>query len=592
MRAFRAIALLVRTSVRVAPVQSALCLCESAGVLLTLLVPLYLSWFVTGAIEHDTGKVILAAAAFVVQTGVGRILVIIGMNARCGQLERVGYAFDTRVAEITAGIPDVEHFDDPRYLDQMQILREEGGALGLSVNMLLNALNSMVSSVGTVALAITADWRMLLIAAAGSPVLLATPLVVRWQARAEQAGAESGRLANRLLDLGTTPGAAGELRVFGLPDRLRMRMAAATRSWQAPRIGLAHRETAVTVASQILFYGTAAAVLSWLVSDVIAGRLGIGQLTLALLLIGRLQGVSSEMRSDIKNIAAMTRTAGRFLWLLDASRELQARHTGTCTAPDSLRSGITAQSLTYRYPGADRPALQEVSVHLPAGSVVALVGENGSGKSTFVNVLTGLLPPSGGTVAIDDVDISDFDLESWRSSLTGAFQDHVRYEFPLGDAVGIGDLAARTDQARLRLALHDGAADAVLASVPSGLSTQLGATWPGGVDLSGGQWQRVAIARGMMLQAPILRILDEPTSALDAATEHELFERYTEAARAGRRTGTITLLVTHRFSTVASADLVLVLDRGRLIEQGTHAQLIARGGQYARLYDIQAAGYR
>lgn len=278
----------------------------------------------------------------------------------------------------------------------------------------------------------------------------------------------------------------------------------------------------------------------------------------------------------------------------DDARAAQAyaRHTGTCTAPDSLRSGITAQSLTYRYPGADRPALQEVSVHLPAGSVVALVGENGSGKSTFVNVLTGLLPPSGGTVAIDDVDISDFDLESWRSSLTGAFQDHVRYEFPLGDAVGIGDLAARTDQARLRLALHDGAADAVLASVPSGLSTQLGATWPGGVDLSGGQWQRVAIARGMMLQAPILRILDEPTSALDAATEHELFERYTEAARAGRRTGTITLLVTHRFSTVASADLVLVLDRGRLIEQGTHAELIARGGQYARLYDIQAAGYR
>ncbi|HVX46513.1 MAG TPA: ABC transporter ATP-binding protein, partial [Mycobacteriales bacterium] len=504
----------------------------------------------------------------------------------------IGYAFDTRVAEITAGIADVEHFDDPRYLDQMQILREEGGALGLSVNMLLNALNSMVGSIGTIALAVTADWRMLLVAAAGSPVLLATPVLVRWQARAEQAGAESARLANQLLDLGTAPRAAGELRVFGLPDPLRRRLAAATRDWRAPRIGLAYRETAVTVASQVVFYGTAGAVLAWMIADVISGQVGVGALTLALLLIGRLQGVSSEMRSDIKNIATMTRTAGRFLWLLDAARDLRARYTGTECAPETLRSGISVESLTCRYPGASRAALQEMSVQLPAGSVIALVGENGSGKSTFVNVLTGLLPPTGGTVAIDGRDITEFDLESWRSRLTGAFQDHVRYEFPLADAVGIGDMTSRTDPERIRQALHDGAADAVLESLPTGLSTQLGATWPGGVDLSGGQWQRIAIARGMMRQAPILRILDEPTSALDAATEHELFERYTAAARAGRRSGTITVLVTHRFSTVASADLVLVLDGGRLIEQGTHAELIARGGHYARLYDIQAAGYR
>lgn len=592
MRAARAIWLLVSTSVRVAPWQSAACLCESAGVVLDLLQPLYLAWFVTGAIEHEASRMATAAAAFIVQVGIGRVLIFVGMNARAGQLERVGYAFDTRIAEITASMPGIEHFDDPAYLDQMQILREEEGALGLAVNTLLNELSTLVLAVGTVALAVTADWRMLLVAAAGVPGVMLTALVVRWQARAEQASAEPGRLATHLLRLGTTPAAGGELRVAALAEPLRVRLGEATRAWRAPKIGLARRESTVTVASQLVFYGTAAAVLSWLVSDVIAGRVAVGDLTLALLLIGRLQGTSSELRSVIGNVASMTRTAGRFLWLLDTERASRRGHTGTETPPRSLREGITLSALTYRYPRAATPAVDAVSLDLPAGSVIALVGENGSGKSTLVNLLTGLLPPTRGTVQVDGRDTQAFDLAAWRARLAGAFQDHVRYEFTVRDAVGIGDMAARTDDDRVREAIRNGAADGVLAAVPQGLATQLGSTWPGGVELSGGQWQRIAIARGMMRRTPILRVLDEPTAALDAATEHELFDRYTAAARTGRRSGTVTVLVTHRFSTVAAADLVVVLDHGRVVEQGAHAALIARGGRYAELYELQAKGYR
>jgi ATP-binding cassette subfamily B protein len=248
--------------------------------------------------------------------------------------------------------------------------------------------------------------------------------------------------------------------------------------------------------------------------------------------------------------------------------------------------------VTYHYPQATEPAVADVSLQLPAGSVIALVGENGSGKTTLVNVITGLLPATGGAVRIDGRDLPLLDTTDWRDRLAGAFQDHMRFEFTVLDAIGVGELTHRCREDRVWRAAREGSAESVVAALPSGMATQLGSTWPDGVDLSGGQWQRVAIARGMMRREPILRILDEPTAALDAATEHQLFDRYAAAARAGRRSGTITILVTHRFSTVAAADLVVVLDHGRVIEQGTHTELLARGGRYAELYELQAAGYR
>jgi ATP-binding cassette, subfamily B, bacterial len=233
----------------------------------------------------------------------------------------------------------------------------------------------------------------------------------------------------------------------------------------------------------------------------------------------------------------------------------------------------------------------EVDLDLPAGAVVAIVGENGAGKSTLVKLLTGLYKPSSGRVLVDHHDLASLDGDAWRARCAGAFQDHVNLELVARETITTGDLPALDSDSRAHAALSDAAALDVLAALPSGLGTQLGTSWDDGTDLSGGQWQRLAIARGMMRRRPLLLVLDEPTSALDPATEHALFEGYTDAARRAGRDGAITVLVTHRFSTVAAADLVVVLADGRVSEVGSHAELMAARGGYAELYGLQARGY-
>lgn len=587
----RALRLLVSTSVRVAPVASLGCLAEPVGVLVALLQPWSLALFIAGATTGDPQRMIIASAAFIAQVAVSRVLFMIGISSRINQMERVGATFAAEIARITATIPTVDHLDDPRYLDQLQLLRERSGAIGLAVNTMLNQLSSVVGVIGVLALATSADPRMLLVALAGVPTVLAGPIVARWRGRAEAASAEPGRLARALLRLGIDPEHFGEIRVFRLADGLRSRLLAASRAWRRPMVALARREAGLTAAVQVIFFGVAAAVLAVLVQDTLTGHGSIGDLTLALLLVTRLQGVSGELRSVISEVADMTRTAGRYLWLLDAADQITAGHPRRAEPPG--RPGrLVLTDVGYRYPGSDRVALAGVGLDLAPGTVLAVVGENGAGKSTLVELITGLRTPSSGTIMVGGVALADLDLAAWRNRISGAFQDHVRFELVLSETVGIGDLPRRADQEAVRAALVAGAAEQVADGLPQGTATQLGPAWPGGVELSGGQWQRLAIARGLMRPAPLVRVLDEPTAALDAITEHQLFDRYAAAARGGRSSGTITILVTHRFSTVASADVIAVLDHGRLIEYGSHADLIAAGGHYAHLYELQARGYR
>ena len=592
MRALRSLWLLASTSVQVSPWQSLACLGEPVAHVLQLLQPLYLAWLVAGIAEHDLRLVVWAAAAFVGSVGVWLALGIIGVDARGRQQERVGTFFAARIGRITGAIPTLDHLESPRYLDELQVLRENDGALGLALNQMLNAFSNVIFVAGTITLAVTADWRLLLVAAAGVPTVLATRWAVGWQAAAEAKSAEPGRLATHLLGLGLTAGPGAELRVFELQDTIRGRLRAATSAWRAPLVDVARRQAVLDIAGTGLFFGVAVAVLAWLAHDAIAGTLGLSSMVLALMLVGRLQATSSTVQSSIHALSAMIRTAGRYLWLLEYQQQQALAHSGTARPPAGLAGGIRLDHVTYTYPGAGRPALDDVCLDLPAGAVIALVGENGAGKSTLVKLLTGLYQPSAGAILLDGVDLADHDLTAWRARVSGAFQDHARFELTAGDAIGAGDLCHLTDAGRIHHALRAAAAEDVLTALPRGLDTQLGSHWPAGIDLSGGQWQRLAIARGMMRRDPLLLILDEPTAALDPATEHKLFNRYAAAAHDARRQGGITLLVTHRFSTVAAADLVLVLGNGRILEHGTHADLIAADGQYAHLYQLQARGYR
>ncbi|TDW21686.1 ATP-binding cassette subfamily B protein [Kribbella kalugense] len=576
------------TAVRVSPWQSLLCLFETLGKVLAALSPLFIGVFAAGALKQDLRQMLCAAAALVGSTAANTALQAVGVNARVRQMELVGHTFDAQIAELTARIPTLDHLENASYLDKLQILRDNENALGGALNTLINTINTLAYAVSVLLVAVTADWRLLILIALGAARLLTARWSMRWEKAAEEAAAAPGRLTRHLIDLTVSPAAGAETRVFGHQSELRRRIRLAVVGWRRPTVRSTDRNSALAGANSVLFFATAVVLLGWMTRDAMAGTVSVQSLVVAVGVLQGLQSVSSSFVSAVGSLTKVGRNCARFLWLRDYADEVAAVHTGRRQPPDRLRDGIRIERLSFRYGDSARDSLTDISLDLPAGSVVALVGENGAGKSTLVKLLAGLYRPTGGRVLVDGVDLADLDLIGWRSRMSGAFQDHARFELTAQRSVGAGDLAVLDDPERVLRALHDAAAEDVVNALPAGLGTRLGTTWPGGVDLSGGQWQRLAIARGMMRQSPLLMVLDEPTAALDAATEHSLFERYAEARRPGR----VTLLVTHRFSTVAAADLVVVLDQGRVIEVGPHAELLANQGHYANLYELQGRGYR
>jgi ATP-binding cassette subfamily B protein len=280
----------------------------------------------------------------------------------------------------------------------------------------------------------------------------------------------------------------------------------------------------------------------------------------------------------------------RLAWLEDYAASLVAN--ADLPVPARLDKGIRFEHVSFAYPGTDRLVLQDVSLDLPAGAVVAIVGENGAGKTTLVKLLGKFYQPTSGQIFVDGRPLARMPTDQWRSRLAGAFQDFFRFEFRARHTVGLGDVPRLDDEPAVVQAVGRAGADDVVARLTAGLDTQLGPTWPGGVEVSFGQWQKLALARGFMRDQPLLLVLDEPTAALDAETEHALFERYAAASQNDGQAGRITLLVSHRFSTVRMADLIVVLDGARVVEVGSHEDLMARRGPYSELYTIQATAYR
>jgi ATP-binding cassette subfamily B protein len=279
----------------------------------------------------------------------------------------------------------------------------------------------------------------------------------------------------------------------------------------------------------------------------------------------------------------------RLAWLEDYAASQAA--SANLTVPDGLRQGIRFEHVSFAYPSTSRLVIQDISLSLPAGSVVAIVGENGAGKTTLVKLLARMYEPTSGAIFVDNIPLARMPADAWRARLAGAFQDFFRFEFRARHTVGLGDVHRLDDDRAVATAVERAGASEIVSRLASGLDTQLGSSWPDGVEVSFGQWQKLALARGFMRDTPLLLILDEPTAALDAETEHALFERYAEAARSCRASGQITILVSHRLSTVRMADLIVVLDGARVVEVGTHHELKARGGHYSELYGIQAAAY-
>jgi ATP-binding cassette subfamily B protein len=412
---------------------------------------------------------------------------------------------------------------------------------------------------------------------------------------AQERGAQTSRLARHLFTIATSAAPGKEVRVTGIGERLVTERRAAWERWYGP-VAAARWGSAWWHALSWAVFGCA------YVGAVVFVSYGLRAPASSVLLLlaagARLSAYIGATVGEIGFLRGFWMDGSRRLaWLEDYAASVAA--SGDLPVPNVLQRGIRLDHVSFAYPGTSRVVLDDVSLTLPAGAVVAIVGENGAGKTTLVKLLSKMYEPTSGTILVDDTPLARMPAGEWRARLAGAFQDFFRFEFRAGHTVGLGDVLRMDEPPAVVTAVDRAGAGDVIAHLASGLDTQLGPTWPGGVELSFGQWQKLALARGFMRDEPLLLVLDEPTAALDAETEHALFERYAAAARGGgasatseRSSGRITILVSHRFSTVRMADLIVVLDGARLVEVGTHEELMAKGGQYSELYGIQAAAYR
>jgi ATP-binding cassette subfamily B protein len=409
---------------------------------------------------------------------------------------------------------------------------------------------------------------------------------------AQERGAQFNRRARHLFTLATTAPPGKEVRVTGIAQRLVDDRRAAWERWYGP-IATARWGSAAWHALAWAVFGAAYVGAIVFVSSVL--RASPGNVLLVLAAGARLSMYIGATVGEIGFLRGIWMDGSiRLAWLEDYAASLVAG--ADLPVPTRLTEGIRLDHVSFAYPGTERLVLDDVSLDLPAGAVVAIVGENGAGKTTLVKLLGKFYEPTSGGIYLDNQPLARMPTDAWRTRLAGAFQDFFRFEFRARDTVGLGDVPRIQELPAIVAAVDRAGANDVVERLEAGLETQLGSTWPAGVEVSFGQWQKFALARGFMRDEPLLLVLDEPTAALDAETEHALFERFAEAARSnghGRApNGRVTILVSHRFSTVRMADLIVVLDGSHMVEFGTHQELMSRRGQYAELYGIQAAAYR
>jgi ATP-binding cassette subfamily B protein len=498
---------------------------------------------------------------------------------------------ELRLIDLANGSAGIEHQERADIADRLTVLEQEIQQIQDGFYAVL-ALSSLAVAIGLTGLLLAMVNPILLLL----PLVALPPLVTGRRAQllvdqSREETAQDTRLALHLFRLAATAGPAKELRIFRLQQEIKRRHAElweriTRRLWRAQI-----KATALRAGGQLVFAGGYVAGVLLVVNDAIGGHRSVGDVVLAITLAAQVNqqvAAAVQLLHDLQRIA---RAYSRLEWLEKYIAEREPKLADQ-PVPERLTNGIRFDDVAFRYPGTDRVVLAGVNLHLPAGSTVAIVGENGAGKSTLVKLLCRFYEPTSGTITADGSDLSRIPLGEWRDRIATGFQDFARFEFVARQTVGVGDLPLVDDQPAVEAALDRANAGDVVGRLEEGLSTQLGKSYKEGTELSGGQWQKLALGRAMMRELPLVLILDEPTSALDAEAEHALFERYAEGAqRVGRATGGITVLVSHRFSTVRMADQIVVVADGKIVEAGPHAQLMRNRGLYAELYDLQASAY-
>jgi ATP-binding cassette subfamily B protein len=559
-------------------------------------------WFMLlgkGVLEGDRALVAVSAVALGVSAAATWFLRIISTRVQRRFRDKVTIALESHVARLQASVPTIAHQERPEYLDRLSMLRNQVFVLDHMYMSVFSTCGWILRLAVTVGLLMGVHPALALLAAFALPTVLTSTWRPAVERTAQQRGAPYGRLARHLFTLATTATPGKETRMLRIGPRLLNERRQAWERWYGPvsaaRWGSAVWHTLAWAVFGLAYVGAVVFVASGLAAPA-------GDVLLVLAAGARLSAYIGATVGEIGFLRGIWMDGARRLaWLEDYAASLV--RAADLAVPARLGRGIRFEHVSFAYPGTDRLVLNDVNLELPAGAVVALVGENGAGKTTLVKLLAKLYEPSAGRILIDDVDLSRLPADEWRRRLAGAFQDFFRFELRARHSVGVGDVPRLDDEPAVRTAVDRAGAGELVGGLAAGLDTQLGATWPQGVEVSFGQWQKLALARGFMRDGPLILVLDEPTAALDAETEHALFERYA-AASASHRGGTagdgnavphdgrITILVSHRFSTVRMADLIVVLDGSRLVEVGSHDELMERAGSYAELYQIQAAAYR
>jgi len=588
---WRAIVLLVRTAWRTDRSSAVGMLLEPLSFLRVPLIAWLLKVMADGALRGDA-HLLAAGAAGISATAVLMFAGMwVGTQFRMRLAEGVGFALNRQIAELAAAAPGLEHHERADYQDRLELLRQGHGALGGALGALISAANVVIMGVGTLAaLAVASPWLLLVVPFA-LPAFPITAAEQRGFARAEERMAEPGRRFRYLQRLTVDRDAGMELRVFGVGPEVVSRLEDAWLETRSHPTEAGRRAALRSMAGDLFFlagFGALVLVVLWRAGR---GQATVGDVVMAIFLAQQVQTAVVTPVQNVAGLGGVLRSAGRVLWVMDYTERALAAARGIRPAPAALHDGIVFDRVSFRYPGTERWVLRDVSFRIPAGCVVALVGENGAGKTTLVKLLCRMYEPTGGRILVDGTELAEFEVASWRARLSAAFQDFTRFEFTAREAVGVGDLPRMDDGGAMAASLERAGAAGVLDALPAGPETQLGARWEGGVDLSTGQWQKVALGRALMREEPLVLFFDEPTASLDALAEHALFERYARAARAGAGRGAVTVLVSHRFSTVLAADLILVIDDGRVSELGSHDELMLRDGLYAELYRLQARAY-
>ncbi|MDZ4797272.1 MAG: ABC transporter ATP-binding protein [Bryobacteraceae bacterium] len=563
--------------------------------LVSSLIPVAMLWIarliidnVVALVSHTGGDVPEVWALLAAEAGLAVSIDVIGraiglLDSLLG--DRFTNVISLRMME-HAGKLDLISFEDPVFYDKMERARRQTtGRLGMLASLAGMCQQFITLLSLSASIVWFSPWFLPLLTLALVPVflgetrfaMLSYSLLFRWTPERRQ--------LDYLRMLGASNNSAKEVKIFGLGPYLTERARVLFERFYDENKRLAIRKAATGTLLNILptagYYSAYAIILH----RTMTGALSVGDLTFLTAAFARSRGLMEQIFSTFSNVAEQAMFLEDLFDFFRTQPRIASK-PDAIPAPRPIRSGYEFRNVSFSYPGSEKRVLDRVSFRIEAGERIALIGENGAGKTTIVKLLSRLYDPVAGEILLDGVDLRDYDVDDLRREIGVIFQDYMRYDMTAADNIGLGRVEALDDRGRIQQAAAQARAGSVIDALPAGFEQMLGRRFDGGVDLSAGQWQKIALARAYMRDAQVL-VLDEPTASLDARAEFEVFRQFTTLTR-----GKMAVLISHRFSTVRMADRILVLEAGQIVEQGSHEDLVAGGGRYSELFELQAAGYR